>query len=115
MAQSLHFYTVVLDFQLKYTEAAATDWVIDLINGDAEIQLSLHGGDGAFGCAVNVRVKEVDKLFQKYIERGLDVSGKEESPVHQGPLNQTWGMREFYVTDPDGNTLRFGTPVKLLA
>ena len=39
--------------------------------------------------------------------RGLDPSGKPDSPVHQGPLDQTWGTREFYVDDPDGNTLRF--------
>jgi hypothetical protein len=32
---------------------------------------------------------------------------KLESPVHQGPLDQSWGIREFYVTDPNGNTLRF--------
>jgi hypothetical protein len=24
------------------------------------------------------------------------------------PIDQSWGMREFYVTDPSGNTLRFG-------
>ena len=39
-------------------------------------------------------------------------SNKKESPVHQEPLNQTWGMREFYVTDNDGNTLRFGKPIE---
>ena len=27
--------------------------------------------------------------------------------VHEGPIDQTWGTREFYVDDPDGNTLRF--------
>jgi hypothetical protein len=27
--------------------------------------------------------------------------------VHEGPIEQTWGTREFYVDDPDGNTLRF--------
>jgi hypothetical protein len=27
--------------------------------------------------------------------------------VHEGPVDQTWGTREFYVDDPDGNTLRF--------
>jgi hypothetical protein len=27
--------------------------------------------------------------------------------VHEGPLDQTWGTREFYVDDPDGNTIRF--------
>jgi hypothetical protein len=27
--------------------------------------------------------------------------------VHEGPLDQSWGTREFYVDDPDGNTIRF--------
>ena len=27
--------------------------------------------------------------------------------VHEGPVDQTWNTREFYVEDPDGNTLRF--------
>jgi len=27
--------------------------------------------------------------------------------VHLGPVDQTWGTREFYVTDLEGNTLRF--------
>ena len=27
--------------------------------------------------------------------------------VHEGPIDQSWGTREFYVDDPDGNTLRF--------
>ena len=27
-----------------------------------------------------------------------------------GDGNQTWGAREVYVRDPDGNTLRFGGP-----
>jgi hypothetical protein len=31
--------------------------------------------------------------------------------VHEGPIDQSWGMREFYVTDEDGNTLRFGRPL----
>lgn len=35
--------------------------------------------------------------------------GNPDSPqgVHEGPINQSWGTREFYVDDPDGNTLRF--------
>jgi hypothetical protein len=28
-------------------------------------------------------------------------------PVHLAPLDQTWGTREVYVDDPDGNTLCF--------
>jgi len=106
MAKSLDFYTKILDFELKYPDSI-TDPVINLVNGDAEIQLSTMRGDSLFGCAVNVYVDDVDTLFAKYVSRGLDTSGNRRSPVHQGPLNQTWGTREFYVDDPNGNTLRF--------
>jgi hypothetical protein len=49
----------------------------------------------------------VDGLVERFRERGLVVPVRLESPVHSGPVNQTWGTREFYVDDPDGNTLRF--------
>ena len=110
MERSLFFYTNILDFELKYPDISATDWVIDLINEDAEIQLSIHRGDSVFGAAVNVRVGNVDELFKKYLGRGLKVPSK--GGVHGGPLDQTWGMREFYVDDPNGNTLRFGMPIE---
>ncbi len=107
MKKSLAFYTGILDFKKKYPEDSDTDWVVDLVQGDAEIQLSLHKGDGSFGCAINIRVTDIDGVFRRYLERGLNIRGHENSPVHRGPVDQTWGMREFYVTDPDGNTLRF--------
>jgi hypothetical protein len=81
------------------------------VKDDAEIQLSQHAGDGVFGCAINVRLTGVDSLFRKYLESGLDITGREDSPVHRGPVDQTSGIREFYVTDSDGNTLRFGEPI----
>ncbi|HUF73656.1 MAG TPA: hypothetical protein VMR74_12240 [Gammaproteobacteria bacterium] len=28
------------------------------------------------------------------------------------PTDQTWDRREIYVLDPDGNCLRFGSPLK---
>jgi uncharacterized glyoxalase superfamily protein PhnB len=111
MKEALDFYTLILDFELKYPCNPSRDLVIDLINGDAEIQLTILEGDQQNGIAVNVQVDNVDELFEKYIKRGLDRSAKKESPVHQGPLNQSWGKREFYVTDPGGNTLRFGKPI----
>ncbi len=107
MQRSLSFYTRVLDFKLKHAEAPVTSPVVDLMNGEAEIQLSILEGDSVYGSAVNILVDDVDRLFTIYIRRGLDTSSKLESPVHQGPVDQTWGMREFYVCDPDGNTLRF--------
>jgi catechol 2,3-dioxygenase-like lactoylglutathione lyase family enzyme len=109
--ESLSFYTKILDFELMPGESLDSP-VIDLVKEGAQIQLSVMSGDSVFGCAVNVEVDDVDTLFQKFISRGLDVSYKKESPVHQGPIDQTWGMREFYVTDHNGNTLRFRKPLE---
>jgi len=107
MKDALDFYTGILDFKLKYTEASVNDWVVDLINEGAELQLTVLESDNLFRSVANVWVDDVDSLFNKYFERGLDSSNKKNSPVHQGPIDQTWGTREFYVTDHDGNTLRF--------
>ncbi len=110
IAKAVGFYTNVLDFDLKYPEEELNIYCVSIINGEAELQLSET--DGIFGVAVNVLMDEVDRVFEKYLERGLITPKKENSPVHEGPINQTWGMREFYVTDADGNTLRYGTPIK---
>ena len=108
MKKALSFYTNILDFKMTEPGASADDWVVVLTNDDdAQLMLTILEGDQKIGIAANVFVKEVDNRFQKYIQRGLDVSKKKDSPVHQGPVDQTWGTREFYVTDEDGNTLRF--------
>jgi catechol 2,3-dioxygenase-like lactoylglutathione lyase family enzyme len=111
LKRSLRFYTEVLGFKLKYPEASPDDCHLDLFSDGAEVQLS-H--EGHFGTPINIFLESeaaVDALFAQYISRGLDTSAKKESPVHQGPLDQTWGNREFYVNDPDGNTLRFCAPL----
>lgn len=107
MPKAVAFYTGILDFKLKYPTASMNDWIVDLINDTIELQLTVLEGDYLFGSVVNIWVDQVDPLFQQYIQRGLDITHKKNSPVHQGPTDQTWGTREFYVTDEDGNTLRF--------
>jgi catechol 2,3-dioxygenase-like lactoylglutathione lyase family enzyme len=107
MQAAINFYTGVLNFDLKYPEATASDGVVDLVIENAELQLTIYESSSVFGSVANIWINNVDSLFQLYLSRGLDISGKENSPVHQGPTNQTWGTREFYVTDSDGNTLRF--------
>lgn len=111
MKEALSFYTKILDFELKEPGASSDDWVVALINGEAELLLTSLEGDQKIGIAANVAVDNIDELFEKYVQRGLDTSNKEGSPVHQGPVNQSWGNREFYVTDADGNTLRFCAPI----
>jgi hypothetical protein len=56
------------------------------------------------------RFAEAFEFYTKFRARGLQTPGDPDAPaveVQQGPLDQTWGTREFYVEDPDGNSLRF--------
>lgn len=110
LKEAIAFYTKVLDFTLKYPEEADDEWVVTLSNNSAEILLSSI--DGTPRVAIIVMADDVDALFKKYIDRGLIVPNNPDSPVHNNPIDQTWGLREFYVNDPFGNTLRFATPIK---
>lgn len=104
---SIAFYTQVLDFVLVDQGDSLDDPAFVCLERDGGwIHLSSHSGDGTFGQAVAVIVQGIDALFPKFLSRGLRVPDR-DSPVHRGPLEQSWGTREFYVDDPDGNTLRF--------
>lgn len=76
--------------------------VIELIRDGAELQLLRHTGDGVFGSVNRVYVKDVDERYVAFRRRGLNAISRPESPFHTAPVNQTWGLREFAVTDPDG-------------
>jgi catechol 2,3-dioxygenase-like lactoylglutathione lyase family enzyme len=106
---ALDFYTAVLDFEVVSGDARSEDPAYRVLarRGDFLI-LSSHSGDGRAGQAVVVTSDDVDADWRRFRARGLEpAKPADESPVHAGPLEQTWGTREFYVTDPDGNTLRF--------
>lgn len=108
MDQSLDFYTRILDFEKDGRWPSTGSPSFSQIHRDGiYIQLSTHSGDGTAGNVATIVVEGIDELFKKYVLRGLDTTGKENSPVHQGPIDQPWGWREFYVTEPSGNTLRF--------
>ena len=109
MKEALAFYTTVLDFELV-DGGDDEDPSFSALERDGDsLFLTSHGGDGTFGQTVVIMVDDVDAVFRKLRARGLKTPGDPEAPtvVHEGPLDQTWGTREFYVEDPDGNTLRF--------
>lgn len=106
MATSLAFYTGVLDFVCASPDVDDPAFNLLTREGD-DMLLSSHAGDGEFGQAVVVLTDDVDALFRKILGRGFAAPERPESPVHEAPVDQTWGTREWYVDDPDGNTLRF--------
>ena len=110
MKASLAFYSTILDFTIADRDEDLTDPSFSVIEREGGyIILSSHRGDGEFGTSLVVTTNNVDALFRKYLERGLKTPGNPDAPklVHEGPIDQTWGTREFYVDDPDQNTIRF--------
>ncbi len=110
MRASLAFYTDVLDFARVDGDDALDDPSFSVLGREGHLLfLSSHRGDGTFGQAVVVTTDDIDALCRKFRARGLRTPGDPDAPthVHEGPIDQTWGTREFYVDDPDGNTLRF--------
>ncbi|WP_052266403.1 glyoxalase superfamily protein [Pedobacter kyungheensis] len=105
MRAAIQFYTEVLDFRMTWPDDTTDSPVVDLGHENMELQITTYENDNLYGSVVYVYVHDVDVLFAKFVSRGL--KGKTGSPVHQEPVDQTWGRREFYVTDPDGNTLRY--------
>jgi catechol 2,3-dioxygenase-like lactoylglutathione lyase family enzyme len=115
LQRSLRFYTEVLDFEYRWPGEADRETsygVAHLVRDGAEFQLSRHAGDGVFGSLTPVYVDDVDERYTTYLARGLDTTQRPESPVHTAPVDQSWGLREFAVTDPDGNGLLFCAPSK---
>ena len=44
-------------------------------------------------------VDDVNALHAEFVEKVV--------PIHMPPTDQTWGNREMYVRDSDGNSMRF--------
>src|SRR5215204_4121853 len=90
LKEAVTFYTTILDFTLKHQAESDDEWAIEIINNDAEIILASM--DGTPRIAIYVQVDNVDALFRKYVDRGLPVPNNPDSPVHNGPIDQTWGL-----------------------
>jgi len=108
--RSLNFYTNLLDFVVVQAPdpdpASFMSMYAYLKREGSYLHLSEHAGDGVFGSVIYVEVKALDEVYEAFLSNGLTTQS--ESGITMEPVQQTWGMREFYVADPDGNRIRFG-------
>jgi uncharacterized glyoxalase superfamily protein PhnB len=63
------------------------------------LHLSSFPGDGVCGGVVFLAVDDVDVLHAELVAKGVTID--------VAPVDQTWGSREMYVKDADGNCVRF--------
>jgi len=109
LAEAVNFYTKILDFEYVDGDTPESDTGFCVLSrrGDLVFLCSYDGGNRS---VVAIMTDNVDADFRKFRARGLHTPGDPDVPaeeVHQGPVDQTWGTREFYVQDPGGNSLRF--------
>jgi len=81
---------------------AADPAYLGLRRDGVPLHLSSFSGDGVAGGVVSFHVRDVDALFTEFTARGVAI----ELP----PYDQSWGNREMYLRDADGNSLRFIQP-----
>jgi hypothetical protein len=68
------------------------------------IHLAQAEGDERPGCgAVYIHCQDADRVAEEWRGAGMDVDG---------PRNEDYGKREGSIIDPDGNVIRFGSPIR---
>jgi catechol 2,3-dioxygenase-like lactoylglutathione lyase family enzyme len=70
-----------------------------LTRDNVNVHVSSFSGDGVAGGVVFLGVEDVDALHKELKAKGVVIDLE--------PTDQSWGNREMYVSDPDGNSLRF--------
>ncbi|MEM8944069.1 MAG: VOC family protein [Planctomycetota bacterium] len=103
IAGAERFYCKQLGFERRFAyrpdESLLDPCYMGLKRDEAQIHVSSFSGDAVVGGVVNLIVDNLDGLHESLVAAGISI----ELP----PTDQTWGDREMYVLDPDGNCLRF--------
>jgi len=113
---SVAFYSEILDFNILRTPDSDPESIMSMYsllerNGDC-VHLSSHSGDGVFGNVIYIRVENIDEIFNQFVKNGIKIIDEGmKSSISMKPVEQTWGMKEFSVFDPDGNRITFGHEV----
>ena len=100
---SLKFYVEGLGFAVDWEHQFEPGYplFIQVTRSGQTIFLTEHAGDCQVGGAVYFIVPDADACFSELTSRGITATNP--------PTNTPWGTREFVVTDPDGNRLRFAS------
>ena len=102
-AKALRFYCHDLGFRLEFEHhphgATGDPCYMGISRDGVWLHLSSFSGDGVAGAVTNLMVDNVDRFYAEFKARRVHI----DVP----PVDQSWGSREMYVKDADGNCLRF--------
>ena len=101
--QAEEFYCRQLGFQRHFAmrpdDTKADPCFMGLSRDGVWLHVSSFSGDGVAGGVVGLLVDDVDGLHAELVAKGVAIA--------LPPTDQTWGNREMYVKDAEGNCLRF--------
>lgn len=80
---------------------------LELTRDSVSFHLSEHEGDGPFGIQIYIGNADSQALYDEFSKAGAPLAGP--------PYEAEWGEVVFEFQDLDGNTLRFGSPIKQAA
>jgi catechol 2,3-dioxygenase-like lactoylglutathione lyase family enzyme len=103
LQRAIDVYCSLLGFRKDFEHARSPEgpFYVGISRDGNQLHLSTFFGDGVIPSTIYFYVDDVDMLYASFRKAGL-------REVDLEPTNQTWGRREFYIRDPDGNALRFG-------
>jgi catechol 2,3-dioxygenase-like lactoylglutathione lyase family enzyme len=97
------FYCAGLGFQQRFAyrpdDGKADPCYMGLIRDGVLLHVSSFPGDGVAGGVANFIVDDIDALHEEFRYKGVTID--------LAPTLQSWGNREMYVEDADGNSIRF--------
>lgn len=92
-AATAKFYRDLFDLELKMD----LGWIATLGSEEhMRVQFSLmrEGGSGAPVPDISVEVDDLDGMLEKVKAAGYE--------IEYGPVDEPWGVRRFYLRDPEG-------------
>jgi catechol 2,3-dioxygenase-like lactoylglutathione lyase family enzyme len=103
MDSAIEFYTSALGFSLTFRNGSS----YAIVARDA-VELSLTtleiSGVSAGQGRCYLKLTGIDALYSDYAAKGVSI-------LHE-LREESYGMKEFLIADPDGNQINFGEPVE---
>jgi uncharacterized glyoxalase superfamily protein PhnB len=87
------------EFEYRPVPDSADPCYMGVSRDGAWLHLSSFAGDGVPGGCVYLLVEDLDAVHDELIRNSVSIDME--------PTLQTWGNREMYVRDIDGNSVRF--------
>lgn len=105
-SRSLAFYVERLGFVVDWEHRFEAGFPLfaQLTRAGQSIFVTEHAGECQVGGAAYFVVPDIDACYADFTSRGAGGIAP--------PIVQSWGRREFVVTDPDGNRLRFASDIE---